>query len=330
MRALAGLVVVTLLAALVRPPSSFGQTTPSALTIVRRFCQVDGTGSRLHPRRWATVAPLVSWTLEPAWDHVRIISGYQINSPRFFDDHVEIGVDYTVIHQIDAGDQGEVNDAPQIESVRLRVEVDNDGQPRMAGPPPVPHVFATHLEEAALRASLRPSSEYLSDSAFVWRMLTDAGWAIPFQSVSQLRGSSVFAPVETPAAGDLAVFLAAEVPYHVGFVTADGLVASATINAGLMQTSADAFDGAVIYLRLVQPAPSPVATTAPDAQDIEAVSPARSPTAAPSPRPIATKSNRAAGKKMMKSRKPNGRRRRPTAKPHRHPQPRATPTPVAN
>jgi hypothetical protein len=299
---------------------------PSPLDVVRRFCQADGVGHRVHPQQWQAVAPWVSWTLEPAWDRVLIISGYQIHPPRYFPDHVEIVVEYTVTQAVEAGQTDDTETAQQIEAITLRLENDEAGQWRITGPPPTPHLFASQLDVTAIRASLQPTAaDYLSNSAFVWRMLTDAGAATTYRPVSRLR--ELFGPVDEPTAGDVALFSAGNVPYHVGLVTADNLIASATLNAGVMQTSPDMFSGMVSYLRLPQPltaAPTPPAP--PDLAYSELM-----PLPAPTPRATATPQPKSRSRahptkrptRTTRSKKP---RRRPTTPPHRRSVPRATPT----
>jgi hypothetical protein len=49
--------------------------------IVRQFCQFDGMGERLRPGGWWSVAPLVDWQLEPAWDQIMLIVGYTVDPP---------------------------------------------------------------------------------------------------------------------------------------------------------------------------------------------------------------------------------------------------------
>jgi hypothetical protein len=270
------------------------------LDVVRAFCQADGRGERLQPRTWNAIAPLVNWQLEPAWDVLAVISGYQIEAPRYSDDHVEIDVQYTVT-QILSGIG--VDDTAYIDSVTFNLVSDGTGGWRIAAPPPLPHLFANNVDVLSLRAALAPDSpDYLSASGFVWRMLTDAGWAVPYRLVSQLRDPAVFAAVSEPKPGDLALFVADNVPYHVGFVSNDGTIASATANAGLMRTSPEAFAGTVLYLRLKQPRTSGpgFAAVSPDDATPRALVPT------PRPRPAPT-----ARGKHAPIRKPT---RKPTAK----------------
>lgn len=243
------------------------------LDVVRAFCQADGRGERVQPRTWNAIAPLVNWELEPAWDVLAVISGYQIEAPRYADDHVEIDVQYTVTQTLSAIG---VDDTAYIDSVTFNLIADGAGGWRIAAPPQVPHPFANNVDVLSLRAALAPDSPtYLSASAFVWRMLIDAGWPAPYRLVRQLRDPAVFAAVSEPKPGDLALFLADNIPYHVGFVSSDGTIASATANAGLMRTSPEAFAGAVLYLRLKQPrTPSPgFAAVSPDDATPRALAP---------------------------------------------------------
>ncbi|HUI26690.1 MAG TPA: hypothetical protein VL403_11455 [Candidatus Kryptonia bacterium] len=319
-----GLVGAVLLVVMQSNPLA-SQARPSALDVVRRFCQADGLGLRLDPRRWALVAPLVNWPLEPAWDRVFIVSGYQIQTPRHLAEHVEVPIEYTVTATVAAGEVDTAVSGPQIVSVALHVEVDATGTWRIIGPPPVPYVFATQFDPAAVRASLQPdSTTYLSNSAFVWRMLAQAGWSIPYRSVHELRDPSLFAPVTEPTTNDVALFVGDDGPYHVGLVTADNLIASATINRGITQTTPDAFPGAVIYLHLLQ---SPAETPTPPAVTDAGLDQSE---LAPAPTPVATGTPTVAKPAKKPAHAPRPRKKRPrpqpTPKSRRRPAPHATPT----
>jgi len=257
------------------PSRSLAESPLIPLEVVNRFCQADGGGDRVHPRRWAAIAPLVTWALEPAWDHIALISGYQIKPPRVVGDHIEIDVEYTVVSAVSS--EGEENRAG-LETVPFSLVGDDISGWRIDGPPPPPYLFANIVDVDTMRATLAPdSTSYVSASAFVWRMLRKAGWPVPYRSVRQLRDTEMFAAVEDPRVGDLALFLENDTPYHVGIVTGDNQIASATINAGLMRTTADAFGGTVLYLRLREPL-TPRPTPEDSSQPTTAASPPASPT----------------------------------------------------
>jgi len=262
------------------PSRSLAESPLIPLEVVNRFCQADGGGDRVHPRRWAAIAPLVTWALEPAWDHIALISGYQIKPPRVVGDHIEIDVEYTVVSAVSS--EGEENRAG-LETVPFSLVGDDISGWRIDGPPPPPYLFANIVDVDTMRATLAPdSTSYVSASAFVWRMLRKAGWPVPYRSVRQLRDTEMFAAVEDPRVGDLALFLENDTPYHVGIVTGDNQIASATINAGLMRTTADAFGGTVLYLRLREPL-----TPRPTSEESSRPRPAASPPASPIPETVA-------------------------------------------
>ena len=304
---------------------SLAQSPLIPLEVVNRFCQADGRGDRVHPRQWGVIAPLVTWTLEPAWDHIALISGYQVKPPRVVDDHIEIDVEYTVVGAVSS--EGEEN-REGLETVPFSLVGDDVSGWRIDGPPPPPYLFANLVNVDTMRATLAPdSTSYVSASAFVWRMLREAGWPVPYRPVSQLRDPEVFAAVEQPKAGDLALFLGDGAPYHVGIVTGDGQIASATINAGLMRTPANAFAGTVLYLRLREPL-TPRATPEGSSPPETAASPPVSPTpeAAPPPSPApfpeepATPAKNSSRRHRSKQRRPRHAVARkaatPTATPH--------------
>jgi hypothetical protein len=157
---------------------------------------------------------------------------------------------------------------------------------------------------------------------------------VPYRLVRQLRDPAVFAAVSKPKPGDLALFLADNVPYHVGFVSGDGTIASATANAGLMRTSPEAFAGAVLYLRLKQPrTPSPgFAAVSPDDATPRALVPTPRPRSAPAARGKHASIRKPTHKPTAKKAKPRTAhsakgKKTPTRQPM--PRPSATPQPPA-
>jgi hypothetical protein len=242
------------------PHSSAGRSPLFAIDVVNRFCEADGRGDRVQPRRWAaTIAPLVAWRLEPAWDRVVLISGYQVNPARVVGDHLEVEVEYTVVGAISSAENAQ---RQGLETVAFAMVGDDRRGWRIAGPPPAPHLFANIVDADAMSATLDPeSSTYVSASAFAWHTLRDAGWAIPYRPVSELRDANLFAAVDKPKPGDLALFLHDDTPYQVGIVSGDNRITAATVNAGLVRTPVDAFAGTVLYLRLRESlTPRPVAS----------------------------------------------------------------------
>ena len=73
--------LVPLITALVLAASPALAANP--MDTVRAFCRIDGRGDRIWMRTWAKVAPLVTWGLEPAWDHVLLIEGYEVGTARY-------------------------------------------------------------------------------------------------------------------------------------------------------------------------------------------------------------------------------------------------------
>ncbi len=232
------------------------------LDTIRNFCRVDGLGARLTPRDWREkVAPLVTWPLEPAWDHVHLIGGYEIGTPKLDGKDVVVSVSYTIVADVTAG---HVTKEPRIETHTFRLAGDDQGSSwLLAGAPPVPHVFASEVDEQAMAKSLDPDAqEYLSNSGFVWQMLRAAGWAVPYQDTPQLASAPELTSTEAPMFGDVAVYYDGADPYHVGFVDEDNRVLSSTLNGGLRRTAVDAFPGEHRYFRLRAFASVPATPTA--------------------------------------------------------------------
>jgi hypothetical protein len=237
--------------------------------IVGQFCRADGLGQRAQIAEWGAIAPLVAWSLEPAWDHVVLIGGYQVAPARWLEDgSVTIAVRYAVIGEVSPFG---LDTAVHVETVEFRMEAAN-GVWRVLGPPPPPHIFAHRVDMDALRRSLEFGAlNFLPNSIFVWRMFQSAGWNVAFVPTIDLLNGQAYRAVDKPKTGDLVVYLRDGVPYHVGIVEADDQIVSSTLNAGVVQTAPDAFPGEMRFLRLVQPEPV-----------VEAMpSPALAPVAAP-------------------------------------------------
>ncbi len=221
------------------------------LNTIRAFCQADGRGMRVHPREWAAIAPLVWWVLEPAWDHLSLIRGFELGTPVFREGAVEVAVQYTVTADIRSGG---ISRNERVETRTFRMERDLDGMWRIRAPAPPPYVFESEADPEALAALLDPEdSSYVSDSAFAWRMLRSAGWFMPYADLADLASSSDFAAARTAAVGDLAIYYDGDQPYHVGVVESDGTVVSATLNGGIQRSLFSAFAGEIRYRRPVPP-----------------------------------------------------------------------------
>lgn len=235
--------------------------TPAAaadpLNTIRAFCQADGRGERLAPRTWPRVGNLVSWPLEPAWDHVYLIRGFEIGTPRRVDDDLTAEIQYTVVSEV--GSSG-IKATARVETRRLRLGRDGDGIWRIRPPAPPPYVFASEADPEALAALLAPDSDtYESNSAFVWHLFRGAGWAMPYADTAALATDSNFASERSAEPGDLVLYYDGEQPYHVGIVESEDSVVSATLNGGIRRTPFGAFAGEIRYRRPVATAPTPAA-----------------------------------------------------------------------
>jgi hypothetical protein len=217
------------------------------LNTVRAFCQADGRGSRLDPRSWPSVADLVSWPLEPAWDRLYLIHGFQLGTPEWVDGGLEVVVQYSITAEITAN---VVERSDRVEPRTYRLVRGDDGAWRVRAPAPPPYVFETDADADALAALLEPGgSSYLSNSAFAWRMLRDAGWTVPYVGTAGLANAAEFTVERTAEVGDLALYFDGEQPYHVGIVESEDTIVSATLNGGIRRTPFGAFAGEIRYRR---------------------------------------------------------------------------------
>jgi hypothetical protein len=227
------------------------------LDTVRNFCRLDGVGDRLHPITWARVAPLVDWTLEPAWDRVVLITGYEILGPRADERSSSILVDvrYTVKSVVAADG---IDNEPRIETVTYRL-VSADGLSwKIAGPPPPPHVFDSRADAEEMAASLRGErGDFLSSSGFLWRAVIGQGNDVPFRVVTRVMDEWPTVEVREPRAGDVVVYYDPnDQPYHAGLVEEGGTVLSATLNRGIQRAPLDAFAGRQRYWHFPVRSPS--------------------------------------------------------------------------
>lgn len=217
------------------------------LTTVRAFCVADGAGQRLSPIMWQRViAPLVAWPLEPAWDRLALIRGYEINSPRRVAGRTEVEIKYSVVAAIRPG---QVVRAVREETVILELEARPDGGWLLAGAPPPPHIFEQVADADALAELLEPGSRYESSTAFAWQLLREAGQDIPYTTSAAIPDSGRFDEVATGAAGDLVLYYAHGAPYQVGWMSSQDTVLSASLNAGRQAAPFAAYPGTIRYWR---------------------------------------------------------------------------------
>ena len=235
------------------------------LNTVRAFCQADGRGARIAPRSWPDIADLVTWPLEPAWDHVHLIRGFELSTPEVVDGGVDVVVQYTITADVEANI---VERDERVESRTYRLVRGDDGVWRIRAPAPPPYIFESDADPDALAALLDPASpSYLSNSAFAWHMLRDAGWAVAYADTTDLGGATDFTVERSAEVGDLALYYAGDQPYHVGIVESEDSVVSATLNGGIRRAPFGTFAGEIRYLRPVATVRStPVAEPKPAAE----------------------------------------------------------------
>lgn len=228
------------------------------LNTVRAFCQADGRGDRIDSRRWAEVADLVAWPLEPAWDHLYLIRGFELGTPQMHDGGVDVAVQYTITAEVRSN---VVTKEERVETRLLQLVRDDDGLWRIRAPAPPPYVFASEADEDALAGLLASEgSPYLSNSAFAWRMLRSVGWTMPYSDTAALATSADFTSERSAEVGDLAIYYDGDQPYHVGLVESEEAIVSSTLNGGIRRTPFGAFAGEIRYRR---PVASAMATQTP-------------------------------------------------------------------
>jgi len=222
--------------------------------IVRQFCQADALGDRVTVAGWPTVAPLVEWPLEPAWDHVMLIAGYTVDPPRKVEGGaLAVDVHYSVVGVLTA--LGLATET-RVDHITYRVHAPDERGWQIIGPPPPPYLFGDRVDVAVMQRSLeRGTSDYLPNSAFVWQMFRSAGWKVERERTPDLLTSDAFRVVDQPAVGDVVAYLRDTRPYHVGILESPDQVISSTLNGGVVRTALSAFPGDRQFLRLVDPSP---------------------------------------------------------------------------
>ena len=222
------------------------------LATVRAFCAADGTGARLTRSKWNDVATLVAWQLEPAWDHIVLIRGYEIKTPRRSGERIVVDVTYTVSADVTPG---HIKRTKRSETLSLEIETDDSGAWRIAGTPPLPHVFENFADGNALAELLRSDDErYTSNSALAWQANRAEGFDHPYVTTSQLPDSQSFEEVASASVGDLVMYYTRNgLPYHVAVVESPDSILTATLNAGTQVAPFSAFAGSIRYLRQRHP-----------------------------------------------------------------------------
>ncbi len=298
--------------------------------VVRAFCQADAMGQRVEASTWGSVAPLVAWELEPAWDHVVLVGGYGVSAARREDTgEIVVDVRYSVIGQVSPLG---LDTTVYVETLTFQVDAPDEGGWRIVGPPPPPHIFGTRVDVEEMRRSLEQGGlNFLPNTILVWQMLRAAGRNAMFEPTVDLLSGAAYQPIDSPEAGDLVVYLRDGMPYHVGLLDAENRIVSSTLNAGIVRTTVDAFTGEVTYLRWVEPEPQAAdeLLIAPPSDEVALAPSVRPARPAPTPAPQATKPR--VRRRQSRAATPRPTARPPAAKPKRGSRasrrPAATPQP---
>jgi len=230
------------------------------LKSIRTFCQADGNGARIDPYSWSSVADFVTWGLEPAWDHLYLIRGFEFGTPEWRDGSLAVDVQYTITGEVRSS---VVTHEVRVETRTYRLERGDDGMWRIRAPAPPPYVFESEVDPDALATLLDPNDpNYLSASAFVWRMLRDSGWTMPYADTAGLGTSTDFTSERSAEIGDLALYYDGEQPYQVGIVDSEDTIVCSTLNGGIRRVPFAAFAGEIRYRRpiaalIATPTPEP-------------------------------------------------------------------------
>lgn len=257
------IVLMLSVAAVVHAPAPARAVDP--LKTMRAFCQADGNGARIDPYSWSSVADLVTWGLEPAWDHLYLIRGFELGTPEWRDGSLAVDVQYTITGEVRSS---VVTNAVRVETRTYRLERGDDGKWRIRAPAPPPYLFESEVDPDALATLFDPNDpNYLSASAFVWRMLRDSGWTMPYADTAGLGTSTDFTSERSAEIGDLALYYDGEQSYQVGIVDSEDTIVCSTLNGGIRRVPFAAFAGEIRYRRpiaalIATPTPEPKPTKA--------------------------------------------------------------------
>lgn len=233
------------------------------LKTIRAFCQADGRGARIDPYSWSAVADLVTWGLEPAWDHLYLIRGFELGTPEWRDGSLAVDVQYTITGEVRSN---VVTHDVRVDTRTYRLERGDDGTWRIRAPAPPPYLFESDVDADALATLLDPNDpNYLSASAFVWRMLRDSGWTMAYADTAGLGTSADFTAERSAEIGDLALYYDGDQPYQVGIVDTEDTIVCSTLNGGIRRVPFAGFAGEIRYRRpiaalLATPTPEPKPT----------------------------------------------------------------------
>jgi hypothetical protein len=230
--------------------------------VVRQFCRLDANGARLVAGRWREVASLVAWPLDPAWDHVVFITGYQIGTTRALDDgQLAVDVDYGVVGEATAfGFEA----ASHTDRVTFVLDTPDEVHWRIISPMVAPRVFASLAPSDEIVATLKNSrGAFVSSSLFINQLMHAAGWNVPYERAADLLSGKNYAATDDPQPGDVVVYVQDGVAYHAGILGQQRRVVSSTLNGGIVRTTLNVFLGEVHYLRLIEPQALPTPTVGP-------------------------------------------------------------------
>jgi hypothetical protein len=59
-------------------PAQTGSVMKDPTEVLKKYLSLDAHGARLQPLSWESQKPYITWTEEPAWGRVVVISGYTV------------------------------------------------------------------------------------------------------------------------------------------------------------------------------------------------------------------------------------------------------------
>jgi hypothetical protein len=224
------------------------------LEVLRAFCQADGNGARLRASTWPAVAPLVAWGLEPAWDQLYLIHGYEIGTPSSHDGAIIVDVQYNLAQSIRSG-------GAKVESRIATRRYTSSPTASAAGAcaaAAAAHVFASQADPDALVAAAVAGRFDLPEQLVV-RLAPAARRRLRPALRRHHRPADRVRPAPR-AHGEhrrSRALLLRRRAVHVAMVESDDGIVSATLNAGLRRSPFGAFAGEIRYLRPVSAADLP-------------------------------------------------------------------------
>jgi hypothetical protein len=101
-------------------PQVSGSYPATSVGVVRAYCNFDLNTGRISSANFAKLPAYSTWGVEPGWDTVTIVSGFQIVSSKQTDDHAVVEVRWNVLGHMD-GERANRDEKPELVDYHLKL-----------------------------------------------------------------------------------------------------------------------------------------------------------------------------------------------------------------